>query len=81
MPKRRLTQVFDQDAVRRLLLERAKPFARQKNSAGLRVWGEAHDIPISRISEFMNSKRGPTTKLLAALGLEYRIIRIQHHGD
>lgn len=64
-----------EDEVRKMVLRRSVPFARRQNSTGVRAWAVAHDIPTGHVSEFLNGKRGPCTKLLDVLGLEYRIVR------
>ena len=63
------------EAIRAILVKRAGKFAKRRKSGGLRAWAEAHSIPPSRVSEFLNGKRLPNPALLDALGLEWRICR------
>lgn len=63
------------DQVRRLLLRRAAPFARNKGSTGVRAFCEAHGVAVAHASEFMTGKRHPASDLLAVLGLEWRVMR------
>jgi hypothetical protein len=64
-----------EEQVRSLVLRRARPFAGRAGSTGVRAWAEAHGILTGHVSEFLSGKRGPATKMLNALGLEYRIVR------
>ncbi|MCK1676614.1 hypothetical protein [Bradyrhizobium sp. 150] len=63
------------DVVRKLLLRRALPFAARKNSTGVQAWCKAHGVSNSHACEFLNGQRNPTSDLLAALGLEWRVMR------
>lgn len=64
-----------EDQVRALLLKRARPFAVNHGSTGVRAWREHHGVANPHASEFMRGKRSPASDLLAALRLEYRIVR------
>ena len=55
------------DEVRALMDKRVKP--------SLTEWCRVHGVAKSHASEFLNGKRLPTTDLLDALGLEWRICR------
>ena len=55
------------DEVREMVWKKAKPSWRE--------WCRVHRVSISHLSEFMNEKRGPTTDILSALQLEWRIVR------
>ncbi|MGY3527236.1 hypothetical protein ACVISU_000004 [Bradyrhizobium sp. USDA 4452] len=61
--------------VRKLLLRRAKPFAKYRNSTGIKAWCAAHSVANSHACEFLNGQRNPTSDLLEALGLEWRVMR------
>lgn len=63
------------DAVRALLLKRAKRFAKYRGATGVIGWCHKHGVSRSHTNEFLNGKRGAATDLLDALGLEYRIVR------
>lgn len=56
-----------EDQVRALVDRKARPNRNQ--------WCEATGVRKSHLSEFMAGKRRPTTDVLNALGLEYRIVR------
>ena len=62
------------DDVRKLLLKRAAEY-RTHRGFGLRGWCAEHGVSPTHASEFLNGKRGPTSNLLEALGLEWRITR------
>lgn len=64
-----------ENQVRELLLRRIEKFRNRRGSIGLRPWCKANAVAISHASEFLNGKRLPTTDLLDALGLEWRIVR------
>lgn len=49
--------------------------AKQTGSRGMSRWCRKHGLLKSRVSEFMNGIRPPNDALLAALNLEYRIVR------
>jgi hypothetical protein len=63
------------EAVRRLLLRRAKGASRYKNVTGVKAWCKTHGVANSHASEFLNGKRLPTADLLEALGLEWRVMK------
>ena len=63
------------EAVRKLLLRRAKGASRYKNATGVKAWCKAHGVANSHASEFLNGKRLPTSDLLEALGLEWRVMK------
>jgi hypothetical protein len=67
--------MMEPDHVRKLLLRRAKGFSRYKGNSGVGAWCKAHNVSRAHASEFLNGKRLPTTDLLNALGLEWRIMR------
>jgi hypothetical protein len=62
------------DAVRALLLRRAKGQSRYKNATGVKAWCTANGVSNSHACEFLNGKRLPTSDLLEALGLEWRVM-------
>ena len=66
------------DEVRMKLREEASEFcgtgARGAKGFGLRGWCEHHGVAVGHASEFLNCKRGPTSDLLEALGLEWRVV-------
>lgn len=64
-----------EDQVRALLLRRAKPFAVNKGTTGVRNWCEAHGVINTHVSDFLLGKRRAPNDLIEALGLEYRIVR------
>lgn len=63
------------DDVRRMLLRRAARYAKNKGSTGVRAWCGLHGVTTSHAFEFINHIRNPTTDLLNALGLEWRVMR------
>ena len=63
------------EAVRKLLLRRAKGASRYKNATGVKAWCKAHGVANSHASEFLNGKRLPTSDLLDALNLEWRVMK------
>lgn len=63
------------ESVRKLLLRRAKGSAKYKNSTGVKAWCTENGVQNSHACEFLNGKRLPTTDLLEALGLEWRVMR------
>jgi hypothetical protein len=63
------------DAVRKLLLRQTRTFAVYKNSTGIKAWCKVHGVANSHACEFLNGQRNPTSDLLDALGLEWRIMR------
>ena len=66
---------MSEDDVRSMILRKSKPFARNKGTSGVTSWGVQHGISKGHLSDFMNGKRGCETKILEALGLEWRICR------
>lgn len=64
------------DEVRALVVEAARDCEPQPwRSTGIAKFCAKHGVNRSHASEFMNGKRLPTNDLLAALGLEWRIVR------
>lgn len=64
------------DDVRALLLKRASRFASaRRGSTGVAAWTRHHGVSKSHVSEFLMGKRLPTTDVLEALNLEWRICR------
>lgn len=63
------------DQVRDLIRKRAARHAKRKGSTGITAWARAKGVTKSHLSEFLAGKRSPTTDVLDALGLEYRIVR------
>lgn len=63
------------DEVRALLLRRAKKHIARKGSSGVTAWAKHHGVSKGHVSEFVAGKRLPTTAILDALGLEWRICR------
>lgn len=64
------------DDVRALLVEQARECEPQPwRSTGIAKWCAKHGVKRGHCSEFLNGKRLPTTDLLDALGLEWRICR------
>ena len=62
------------DQVRNLLRKRIAPY-RGKRGIGLRPWCAAQGVNVSHASEFLDGRRLPTTDLLNALDLEWRVMR------
>ena len=72
---------MSEDDVRQLLLKEAaamepKPW----RSTGIGKWCTVNAVKRSHVSEFMNGKRLPTSDLLNALGLEWRIVPKGDHS-
>jgi hypothetical protein len=63
------------DEVRKLLLRRAKGASRYRNATGVKAWCKVNGVANSHACEFLNGKRLPTSDLLEALGLEWRVMR------
>lgn len=63
------------DEVRALIVRRAARHAKRRGSTGVTAWGQANGVSRSHLSEFMAGKRAPTTDILDALNLEWRIVR------
>lgn len=62
------------DDVRELLLAEARKCEPQPwRSTGIAKWCTKHGVNRGHVSEFMNGKRAPTSDVLEALGLEWRI--------
>ena len=61
--------------VRRMLIARAKKHQVYRNTTGVTAWCAAHSVSKARASEFLSGKRLPTTDILNALGLEWRVMR------
>jgi hypothetical protein len=66
---------MSEEQVRELVRKRAARFAKRKGSTGFSAWCRHNGVAKSHASEFMRGIRGPTSDLLSALGLEYRIAR------
>lgn len=64
-----------EQAVRDLVLVRARRLARNRGSSGFTAWCLKHGVNKGHASDFMNGKKGPGSDLLKALNLEYRIVR------
>lgn len=64
-----------EDEVRNLIRKKAARYAKNKGTSGVTTWGKAHGISTGHLSMFMNGTRGAETKILDALGLEWRICR------
>lgn len=63
------------DQVRALLLTEARKLeAKPWRSTGVGLWCRKHGVHKGHVSEFLNDKRLPTTAILDALGLEWRIM-------
>lgn len=62
------------DQVRKLLLREAKKHQTYKNRSGIYSWCKANSVARSHANEFLNGKRLPTTDLLEALNLEWRVM-------
>lgn len=63
------------DQVRKLLLREAKKCQVYANTSGVSAWCTANGVAKARASEFLAGKRMPTTDILDALGLEWRVMR------
>ncbi len=68
------------DEVRALLLKRAARYAKNRGSSGVTGWARHHGISKGHVSEFLAGKRLPTTAILDALNLEWRISRKRRIG-
>lgn len=66
---------MNEGEVRDLVRKRAARHAEREGSTGVTAWAKAKGVRKSHLSEFMTGKRAPTTDLLDALGLEWRIMR------
>lgn len=64
-----------EDQVRELFVRRLEKHRGRRGSIGLRPWCRAHGVTVSHASEFLGGRRLPTTDVLDALGLEWRITR------
>jgi hypothetical protein len=63
------------DQVRKMLIQRAKKYQVYRGTSGVCAWCSAHGVAKARASEFLSGKRLPTTDILDALGLEWRVMR------
>jgi hypothetical protein len=63
-----------QDQVRAMVLKAAKPFAKRHGSTGIYSWCKEKGVNRGHLSEFMSGERLPTTDILNALDLEWRIM-------
>lgn len=67
---------MSEDDVRALVLAEARKCEDKPwRSTGVAKWCKLHNVNRGHVSEFMNGKRAPTSDLLNALGLEWRIMR------
>lgn len=62
------------DQVRKMLRREAKKCQVYKNTSGVSAWCTANGVAKARASEFLAGKRLPTTDILNALGLEWRVM-------
>ncbi len=63
------------DQVRSMLITRAKKYQIYANTTGVTAWCTAHGVSKARVSEFLSGKRNPTSDILDALNLEWRVMR------
>lgn len=63
------------EQVREKLLREAKKHQVYQNTSGVYSWCRANGVSRARASEFLTGKRLPTTDILDALGLEWRVMR------
>jgi len=63
------------DQARKLLLREAKKCQVYANTTGVTAWCTANGVSKARASEFLAGKRLPTTDILNALGLEWRVMK------
>jgi hypothetical protein len=66
---------MSEDRLREHIRKLANLYVTRKRSTGVTAWGRACGISRGHLSEFMSGRRGPSADLLAALGLEWRIVR------
>ncbi len=59
-----------EEQVRAMLLKQAGRVPTRRNSTGVTAWCRKHGVTTGHVSEFLAGKRGPSTDLLDALGLE-----------
>jgi len=71
---------MSEDEVRELVRKRSARHVKRLRSTGVTAWGKAHGISKGHLSEFMTGKRAPTTDILNALNLEWRIVRRRTQG-
>lgn len=62
------------DQVRDVLARAIEPYSKSGRFSGLTRWCNAHGVCKSAASQFMSGKRGPSSDLLEALGLEWQLV-------
>lgn len=77
LDRRRVGFNMTLDDVRKLLLRKCRPFisGHGNSRTGIKPWCKAHCVNTSHASDFLNGNRNPTSDLLEALGLEWRVMR------
>lgn len=70
-----------EEDVRDLVRQRAKLYARNKNSTGFTEWCAQAGVNKGHASDFMNGKKLPGNDLLNALGLEWAIVQKKGKPD
>jgi hypothetical protein len=73
----KLDRTYAESAVRKMVLEAAKPFAHSEGSTGVTAWALRHNVAKGHLSSFLSGERGPCTDVLNALGLQWAIVSIQ----
>lgn len=73
----KLDRTYTEAAIRKLVRDAAKPFARSEGSTGVTAWARRHNIAKGHLSEFLDGSRGPNSDVLNALGLQWAIVSIQ----
>lgn len=68
------------DQVRELLAQAIEPYSKSERFSGLTRWCNAHGVCKSAASQFMSGKRGPSSDLLDALGLEWQLVPAPRRG-
>ncbi len=63
------------DEVRKILIREGKKCQIYRGTSGVTAWCSEHGVSKARASEFLSGKRLPTTDILEALGLEWRVMR------
>jgi hypothetical protein len=62
------------DQVRDLVARAIEPYSKSERFSGLTRWCNEHGVCKSAASQFMSGKRGPSSDLLDALGLEWQLV-------
>ena len=62
------------DQLRDLVAHAIEPYSKSERFSGLTRWCNAHGVCKSAASQFMSGKRGPSSDLLDALGLEWQLV-------